>query len=99
MPAAVARHQRPFGGGEWHVEVAVRVFAADAQRASEADRHLGDTDEVLHVAGQRRRVDREVTHMAERWRAALGEEVSAPLRHRRGVVVVATRAGSAPWNR
>jgi hypothetical protein len=45
----VGRHQRPLGGGEGNVEIAVSVQAVDAQRADDAGRHLGHADEVLDV--------------------------------------------------
>ena len=50
--AMVARHQRPLGGGERHVEVPVRVEAVHAQRADHAGGDLGHANELLDVAAE-----------------------------------------------
>ena len=59
LHAAIVRgDERAFGGGHRDDEVALRVFAVDAQRAGKADRDLGDPGEVLDVAFGRVRIER-----------------------------------------
>ena len=65
-PAVVAGDQRAFGGRQRDEEVALGVLAVDPQRAGEADRDLRDAEEVLDVAGQRRRVERVAADVVER---------------------------------
>ncbi len=50
--AVVARHQRPFRGGEWHVEVAGGMRPPDPQRTDETRGDLRHPDEVLDVPPQ-----------------------------------------------
>jgi hypothetical protein len=95
-PAVVAGHERPLGGGQRHVELALGVLPVDEQRAGEADRHLGDADEVLDVAADDRGVEGVARHVLERRAGPLGGEPRPhPRRLARVVVLAVARDGDA----
>ncbi len=98
--AVVAGDQRPLGRRERHVELALRVLAVDEQRAGEADRDLGDADEVLDVAAGDGRVEGVVREVLELDARLLADE---PLSRADGllavvVVAVARHADASPWS-
>jgi hypothetical protein len=93
-PAVVAGHQGALGGGHGDVEVALRVLPVNQQRPRQAQRHLGDADEILYVSGDFRGVEGVGGHMVQpRVRVLLGE--GPALVGRLACVVVVRPAGDA----
>jgi hypothetical protein len=91
-PAVVAGDQRSLGRRQRDVELALRVLAVDEQRSGDADRHLGDADELLDVPGQLRGVERVVATCSRRGVRPLAQERPAGVcRAARVVVLRVTR--------
>ncbi len=86
--AAVGGDERALGGRQRDQELALRVLAVDSQRAREADRDLGDADEVLDVAARHRRVEGVPVDVLELLAAVVADEALPHLRHALIVVVL-----------
>ena len=92
--AVVRRDERAFGGGQRHDEVALRVFAVDAQRTGKADRDLRDPGEIFDVPFGRMRIERVLPDML-RLRAGDLLDQRLPLLDDRFAVVVVGIARNA----
>ncbi len=86
--AVVAGHQRSLGGGHRHVELALGVLAVDQQRPRQPDRNLGDSDEMLDVAGGERRIERIIGYVLKRDTGPFTHEVGPVAGGGAGVVVL-----------
>lgn len=88
----VAGHQRAFGGGHGHIELAHRVLTVDLDRAGDAQRNLAHADEVFDVAAQRVRIDAKARRVGQ-CSAGLLSEKRAPAGSRFSRVIIVFIAG------
>ena len=93
--AVVAGDQRALGGRQRNIEVSLGVLAVDAQRTGHADRNLRDAGEVLDVARQHARVERELPDVIEACSGLVAQELPAVRRDFGRVVVFRSRGEPA----
>jgi hypothetical protein len=86
--AVVRSDERALGCRQRNVELALRVLAVHEQRPRQADRYLRDTEELLDVAGQSRRVERVVRHVLQLGARHLLDEIGTRLLRLARVVVL-----------